>query len=195
MYKNIKGFTLAEALITLGVIATIATVIIPVMTRATVDRDTQVFRKAIYTIQTATYNFMNGNDYIKEEQNNPDFVSNRFLNNFTMQQVCENLAGQINTKGSVDCTKSGENDADWNFVSSDGIAYYNLGGEGSFNGIDILVKRVGESANEKANRIKKPGTNQKGFMRINLNTRGKVSVKPVWEYEITLIEDFTKIKN
>ena len=192
-----KGFTLAETLITLTLAGFFAAIVMPILLKPSVDKDTQTYRKAIYTVQRALYEFMNGNDYVKAEQKTSGFVKSRYLSNFTNVDVCNYIASQINTKGEVNCNSVGVNGAE-NFISVDGIAYYNLGGSGNFDlaeGQTIYVRRIGETDNERQNRTHKVGADENGHMRIHVNYRGKVSVKEDWQYEQTMLENFTKLRN
>ena len=239
MNKRIFGFTLAEVMVTIMVVGVVAGITIPVLFGARADKDTQVYRKALYTLQRGAYNFMNGPGYLElQKQAGSSYNEMKYLNNFTNTQICYAIADEINTKGSfqkvynsdgtititpqgVDCGNTGEENP--NFVTTDGIAFYNMGGTGKFTHKVILVKRYGESKSETNARIKKETghasnyIHENGFLRIHMNYRGKFSVPTEkdlycptetgaiekctdvsdsgydWGYEQSLIEDYTKL--
>lgn len=204
MNKIKKGFTLAEVLVTLAVICLVAGISIPILHNAKIDKDVVTYRKAIYSLQQAAYKFMNGNNYQKlmREYNGDE---NKFLANFNNNDVCNALAEEMNTRGKIDCDDS---NGGLNFVTSDGIAFYNLGGKSNFTHKMVFIKRFGETQSETDRRKKIDGAdNTNGYLRIFLNYRGKVSVPNgdkiklkqgetvpyYWGYEQTLIKNYTKL--
>lgn len=214
MKQSKKGFTLAETMVTLALVGVVAGITMPILMNARVEKDTQVYRKALYTLQRATYNFINGTGYIELQKSildNPDktYSENNYLSNFTNKEVCEKIADEINTRGEINCEKTGTDTP--NFVTTDGIGFYDLGGDGKFTHKVILVKRIGETKQETENRKKKEGAHDKGFLRIHLNYRGKISTPANgqtiyypgqasgnaesydWKYEQTLIKDYSKL--
>lgn len=207
MNKRIFGFTLAEVMVTIMVIGVVAGITIPVLHKMKADKDTQVYRKALYTLQRGAYNFMNGTGYLKlQKEKGTAYDETIYLKNFKNWQVCEALAEEINTLGDIDCTDNSGCDKDGknckydkpNFVTTDGIGFYNLGGGDNFSEKNIFIRLVDERKSETEARKKKPGASQTGFMRINMNHRGKFSVPTVeggsnWAYEQSLIEDYTKL--
>lgn len=54
-----KAFTLSEALVTLAIIGVLAAILIPVVNNARPDKDKIVYKKALYSLQTAVSNAMN----------------------------------------------------------------------------------------------------------------------------------------
>ncbi|MGM9994394.1 MAG: type II secretion system protein [Candidatus Avigastranaerophilus sp.] len=54
-----KAFTLSEALVTLAIIGVLAAILIPVINNARPDKDKIVYKKALYSLQTAVANAMN----------------------------------------------------------------------------------------------------------------------------------------
>lgn len=210
MNKRIFGFTLAEVMVTLMVVGVVAGITIPILFDVKADKDTQVYRKALYTLQRGAYNFMNGTGYLKLQEQVANYDETIYLSNFTNRQVCQALAEEINTRGylenendtshDIDCTDNSGCDNDGkncqydqpNFVTTDGIGFYNLGGSGLFSEKNIFVRLVDERKSETESRKKKGGSD---FMRINMNNRGKFSVRESWKYEQSLIESYTKIKN
>lgn len=209
MNKIKKGFTLAEILVTLATIGVVAGITIPVLNNAKIDKDTVVYRKALYSLQQAAHNFMNGTGYqtMYRQVENPR--EDLFLNNLTNQQVCEGLADEMNTRGKIDCTLHSGNSDEPNFITTDGIAFYNLGGNSNFEHKVVFVKRIAERQSETDARKQKEGTNGNGYLRILINYRGKVLVPTdgqgirlpngqksqgyTFGYEQTLINNYTKL--
>lgn len=207
MNKIKKGFTLAEVVVTLAVIGMVAGISIPILHNAKIDKDVIVYRKAMYTLQQATYKFMNGNKY-QELMRKYNGNERLFLANFKNNDVCEGIADEMNTRGVITCDNS---DGGLNFVTNDGIGFYNLGGTGDFTHKQVQIKRVGERKSETEARKKKEGADQtNGYLRIFLNYRGKISVPnedvirlpdgtttsaEYFKYEQTLIQDYTKLNN
>lgn len=54
-----KAFTLSEALVTLAIIGVLAAILIPVVNNARPDKDKIVYKKALYSLQTAVSDAMN----------------------------------------------------------------------------------------------------------------------------------------
>ena len=222
MNKIKKGFTLAEVVVTLAVIGMVAGISIPILHNAKIDKDVIVYRKAMYTLQQAANKYMNGNNYQKQMRR-PNSNENLFLGNFTEYEVCAYLSLEMNTKGffyeqvneegitepliwdttnGINCYSSCDaeasncaDDLTPNFTTSDGISFYNLGGKADtkFDKKVILIKRENEKESERAARISK-GSHNGGFMRIEMNRRGKFSINNDWEFEQSLVKNYTKLK-
>jgi prepilin-type N-terminal cleavage/methylation domain-containing protein len=209
MNKIKKGFTLAEILVTLATIGVVAGITIPVLNNAKIDKDTVVYRKALYSLQQAAHSFMNGTGYQKMYREADKPSEDLFLNNLTNKQVCEGLADEMNTRGKIDCNLHSGNSDEPNFITTDGIAFYNLGGNSNFEHKVVFVKRIAERKSETEARKKKEGTNGNGYLRILINYRGKVYVpvdgQPIklpngqysqgysFPYEQSLINNYTKL--
>lgn len=89
-HKKITGFTLAEVLITLGIIGIVATIIIPTVIGVTKDKQYKTARyKALSTIGTASKNIVAlGN--MNDAQNAKDFVNNVLSSQISIAKTCEN---------------------------------------------------------------------------------------------------------
>ena len=89
-HKKITGFTLAEVLITLGIIGIVASIIIPTVIGVTKDKQYKTARfKALSTIGTASKNIVAlGN--MNDAQNAKDFVNNVLSSQISIAKTCEN---------------------------------------------------------------------------------------------------------
>ena len=84
------GFTLAEVLITIGIIGIVATIIMPAVISITKDKQYKAARyKALSTIGTASKNIA-VQDNMNNAQNAKDFVNNILSTQISIAKTCEN---------------------------------------------------------------------------------------------------------
>ena len=84
------GFTLAEVLITIGIIGIVATIIMPAVISITKDKQYKAARyKALSTIGTASKN-ISVQDNMNNAQNAKDFVNNILSTQISIAKTCEN---------------------------------------------------------------------------------------------------------
>lgn len=132
-----KGFTLAEVMITLGVLGVLAAILIPAVMNVNPNTNKVMFKKA-YTILEKAVNDLIGNDtyypsYVTAQLNGLDTPLG--LSYSTIDPVdnipagndkfCYLFSQAVNTVGTVDCTFSASpNATPPSFTTSDGILWY-----------------------------------------------------------------------
>ena len=87
-----KAFTLSEALVTLAIIGVLAAILIPVVNNARPDKDKIVYKKALYSLQTAVSNAMNS-AYLSDGFGN---LGNESVWGGANEQACGNIANWWN---------------------------------------------------------------------------------------------------
>ena len=107
MINRRKGFTLAETLITITVIAILATITFPILQKAKADKDAVIYRKGLYSLQRGLQRFMESPDYEallqEKRKNGEEVIESNYLANFTGPELCQGIANQLNTKGKINC--------------------------------------------------------------------------------------------
>lgn len=132
--KNIKGFTLSEVMVTLGVLGVLAAVIIPAVMSVRPDTERVMFKKAYSTIEKSVSDLINNETYYPTDVTGTTtdtslLVPAGFNNQTTTgtgvpastDKFCYLLSQNLNTVGTVDCaTASGANKT---FTTSDGMIW------------------------------------------------------------------------
>lgn len=154
-----KAYTLSEVLVVLLVLGIIAAFIIPAVMRTAPDRSWLLYKKSFYSMQEAASKMINNPDmypvgysdsgvedakkiYPKNDPTKGDF------SDYSRQKFCENLANTFNVlrdkdektnHETPDCANPGS-DANPNFYTTNGVAWYNFGGASDFG--DMVEMRV-----------------------------------------------------
>lgn len=203
MNRRRKGFTLAETLISVTVLAVIAGLCLPILHNVRPDEDALLYKKGVYAIQRGIQKFMESPQYeeLRQEKINAGqtFEENDLLSNFTREEVCNALINELNTKGRTNCSELGSK-GNPNFVTTDGIAYYYFGGSGQFSprneeGVSLfqifyMDSVKGPSAATTRRRLANNGDDF--GLRLWINFRGTFRTFTD-TYEETLIKDVTRL--
>ena len=129
-----KGFTMAEALVTLGVIAALAMILLPVLKNAMPNKSMIMFKKTYYIIERVASELVNDDDLY------PDVTGNSippYLGNTTKithenaeysgnTKFCNLFGQKMNVRSKIECTAQTFTDGEASlgqFVTSDNIAY------------------------------------------------------------------------
>ena len=176
--KSCKAFTLAELMIVLSIIGTIAAFMIPVLHKTRPDDSVLMYRKAFYTIEEA----------VKHLTNDINLYYDGDLSKGA--NFCQNMANAVNTIGSINCSSSytGKTDmvaADVNFTLSNGVDIGGLNqaivsGEEITICVDINGVNVGLDKGCEAGSIEADNSSdirQRDQFRLKIKSDGKVSVK------------------
>ena len=192
-----KAFTLSEALITLGIIGILASILLPVMNNVRPDKDKITYKKALFNMQSAVSTAMESSVYTMAANSAAYWKDS----NVGASDFCSAVADSLNTSGAINCTgtSSYENP---NFVTTDGIRYWGL--EGGFKSQDgegnpttlnektIYVDRKLSSseASNIGDKRGRDGATDKG-MKIQVRYDGKVSTPSGddYDYENDLVEN------
>lgn len=140
-----KGFTLAEVLLTLGILGIIAVMLLPTMRKVTPDTNKLMFKKAYSNLENIIEGISN-DETVYPPQNNWTYGSNSYTctdnNSVTVQcgfhnvlttanalyannKFCTLLTQQINTTGTTFCPVNSTASGYGYFGTSDGI-YWNV---------------------------------------------------------------------
>lgn len=136
-----KGFTLAEVLVTLGILGVIAALVIPTLMKSVPNNNWVMFRKSYSILESAVHNVVNDDSNypytqtaITTDGTNTSVM--RGLNyttatgNGSVNKFCFYLTDQLNTVGSVYCPPA-TGDARWGwspgqsatFTTTDGVSW------------------------------------------------------------------------
>lgn len=131
MFK--KGFTLAETMITLGILGVLAAILIPAVMKLSPDNNRVMFKKAYYTLERAiTYMINNDANYPASVTYTAadSVIYLKGFNNTTQSsndtnKFCYFLADMMNIIGNYTCPALGENGDTvlGSFQTSDGIKW------------------------------------------------------------------------
>ncbi len=176
-----KAFTLSEVLVTLTVIGIIMVITIPVLNNTKPNKDKVFFHKAIMSVQQGLYKIdLPTTDFDKtywEEKGSSSF--------------CEAVSGMMNTSGSVNCSASSSYEYP-NFITTDGIRFWNFEGSFQENKRTVYVdrkftsKELDKLGNHRDSYHSEPG------LKMIIRYDGKVEIadNEEFEYENKLVHSF-----
>ena len=131
-----KGFTLAEVLVTMAVIAVVGAITLPIMTRIKPNEEVIMLKKAYYLIGRTVNELINDDEFYPDDgqQGDNGGFSNTSLAQYhghTVQGIskfCELFAFRMNVQGAVQCENPTDGFADGqppvgNFTSTDGMVW------------------------------------------------------------------------
>lgn len=134
--KDKKGFTLAEVMITLGILGVLAAIIIPAVANVSPDVSRVMFKKAYSTLEKTVSNMINDDTSYPSEMTGTTTDTGRSVAQGLyydtdvsgISKFCSLFSQSVNTVGNVDCTMTGASAAATPaFTTSDGIDWYLLG--------------------------------------------------------------------
>ncbi len=151
------SFTLAETLVTLTILGIIMAIVMPLINKAKPDKDIIIFKKGLYTIQSAVGN-------ATEVLINQGALSNEIwkddLPDGTQVYFCERLADHLNTAiencydGTGTKTQASSSYDDPQIVTTDGIRFWRIADDtlgdvgGPANRYNVICIERGLSAKE-----------------------------------------------
>jgi len=129
MNKNFKiGFTLAESLITMGIIAIVATICLPIMNSNKPNKEIVMLKKAYYLTERVVSELVNDDDfypYISREITGLAATGDPLNSDCDggTTKFCCLFAEKVNVSGTIDCTAGTSTGTKFHFTTSDGIAF------------------------------------------------------------------------
>ena len=118
-----KAFTLAETLITLGIIGVLASITLGMLSKSNPNSDALMFRKAYNTTTNAIYSILQSGAYYEEgvlSDTNAAIINSASVSGNT--KFCQAFAEVVNTLSAPNCSVRA-----WGsptFTTSDGVAWY-----------------------------------------------------------------------
>ena len=163
--KNLKGFTLAEILITLVIIGILASIMLPALKKASPNREQIMLKKAYYILGRNVNELINDEEFYPDrDTENLTGFSNVSIADQTADgrearyhgteysgnsKFCGLFAAKMNIRGNVNCDIEIGLDAGGNFQSADGIIWsmpvgdFNRGADNIPQTISVDVNGVG----------------------------------------------------
>jgi prepilin-type N-terminal cleavage/methylation domain-containing protein len=131
MKKHRYGFTFAELMMSLLIIAVLASILIPVIVNKKPNRSKVMFRKAYYVVERVVSELINDDELYPDESTNGEGFLNSYIystnasgdttSTENVAKFCINFAERVNINGSVNC---GATDfASPTFVTNDGVSW------------------------------------------------------------------------
>ena len=114
-----KGFTLAELLIAMSIIAVISVILLPIMLRSRPNEEMLRFKKAYYLTERIVAELVQDDGLYPETNAGAQFLGNTSTVNYKNRQYsgdkkfCELFATKMNRTSALDC----------NFTTSDGMSW------------------------------------------------------------------------
>lgn len=188
-----RAYTLSEVLVVLLVLGIIAAFIIPAVMRTAPDRSALLYKKSFYAMQEAASKMINNPNMYPQGLTNenkptvwPNLENTPTKGDFTdysVQTFCENLKNTFNIidEGKASCSSGGAAGAP-NFITTNGVVWYNVGG-GGFSGSpaykDISVQCAGVDYN----------------IRVYSNGRVGTGSDPQWDDENKILKSPFKFRD
>lgn len=131
-----RAFTLAEVMITIGVIGVLAAILIPAIMNLQPDPNRIMFKKAYYITERVVNDIVNDISLYPDSDTTPDFINEDSVTvggkaYSGTSKFCELFARKVNTAGTVSCTSAKSTPASGstglnsgNFVSNDGVTWH-----------------------------------------------------------------------
>ena len=204
-----KGFTIAETILTMVMIGVIAAITLPIFFNNTQpNKDVAMYKKAIYLMNNAVVQVVDNAFDIAMNEGVSSYNPEIFLENLPASTVCAELAKNLKTTGTINCTQEGTFNEP-NFTTVDGLVFWNIGGEAQFtgkdgDGIDWIYVDYNLTKADRQKRAKESGDNtwlnsEKYGLLIAIRNDGKVYTPAPgsnneFNYENKLIRDSLKLK-
>ena len=163
--KYNKGFTLAEVLVTIGIIGVLSAITLPTLINTAPNKEQIMLKKAYYLISRTANELINDED-LYPERNDARFsgFSNVDIHDQTADgsqaryhgqefwgnnKFCNLMAARMNVKGNITCDRAISLNDGGNFTTADGIIWslpinnFNQGNDNSTQNIQVDVNGIG----------------------------------------------------
>ena len=133
MKNKKRGFTIAEMLVTIGIISFLAVILIPALEKTKPNQEHLMFRKAYYLITNIVSEIVNDPDLYPEPEDDENFyLSNTVEVNYHDEtyggntKFCEIFSSKLNTIITPDCSEKvfvDKTTPEYQFKTTDNIAW------------------------------------------------------------------------
>lgn len=142
-----KSFTLAETLVTLTVLGIIMAIVIPLISKARPDKDVIMFKKALYSLQSAVGNATE--ELLNEGAMSNTIWSDDIVTNVDPKGFCNRISAHLNTTGNGKCgnaTSADGSDSHYynpQIVTTDGMRFWHVPNKkiAKNSSVEICVER------------------------------------------------------
>ncbi len=200
-----KSFTLAETLVTLTVLGIIMAIVIPLISKARPDKDVIMFKKALYSLQSAVGNATE--ELLNEGAMSNTIWSDDIVTTGSPSGFCNRISDHLNTTGKGKCGNATSDDgSDSHYynpqiVTTDGMRFWHVPNKkiAKNSSVEICVERplsnseLSTLEQARENRATgncgpdKAGSTTNVGLRVKVFWDGKVHV-PENTYEADLID-------
>lgn len=134
-----KGFTLAEVLVTLGIIGVVTSLVLPTLLHSVPNKEQIMLKKAYYLLSRNVTELINDEElYPERTSESQSGLANIYIGDQTADggealfhgqrysgksKFCNLMAARMNIKGNINCDKQVSLDKGGNFTTADGIVW------------------------------------------------------------------------